>query len=243
VERAPAAAELYARGAHDAPGTFEIGDPRLKLERARSLELGLRRSEGPLRVDASAYYTRYTGFIYRRLTGVSCGDEFDTCGVDNELKQIVYSQQNAKFYGVDLSAQYNAFTYNDSVFGVTGQYDFVRAKFDDGTNVPRIPPHRVGAGLFWRDTSGWFAKVSLLHAFAHTETAQFETRTSGYNLLNAELSYTHKMDKKIAGITDVTVGVTGTNLLDAKIRNSTSFKKDEILLQDRGARGFVNVRF
>ena len=243
VERAPAAPELYSHGSHDAPGTFEIGDPNLKLERARSIEFGLRRAEGPLRLDFSSYYTRYTGFIYRRLTGVSCGEDFDSCGVDTDFRQVVYSQQNAVFYGVDLAGQYDVFSYRDSTFGVSGQFDFVDATFDDKTNVPRIPPYRLGGGLFWRDTSGWFGKVTILHAFSHTETAAFETPTPGYNLMKAELSYTRKFDKGVAGITDITVGLIGDNLLDEQIRNSASFKKDEILLPGRGVKGFVSARF
>ena len=76
VERAPASPELYSRGAHDATATFEIGDPALKKERARTIEAGLRRSVGPFRFDATGYYTRYTGFIYKRDTGnqvIFCG--------------------------------------------------------------------------------------------------------------------------------------------------------------------------
>ena len=34
------------------------------------------------------------------------------------------------------------------MWGIDGQYDFVRATFTDGTNVPRIPPQRFGGGLF-----------------------------------------------------------------------------------------------
>ena len=48
VERAPAAPELYSRGAHDATATFEIGDPILKLERARTVEVGLRPRRRPV---------------------------------------------------------------------------------------------------------------------------------------------------------------------------------------------------
>ncbi len=40
--RAPAQTELFARGPHDGPGTFETGDPALKIERANSLEGTLR---------------------------------------------------------------------------------------------------------------------------------------------------------------------------------------------------------
>jgi len=242
VERAPAVAELYSHGSHDAPGTFEIGDPNLKLERARSLEIGLRRSAGPLRFDASAYYTQYTGFIYRRLTGIACGEDFDSCGVETDFRQVVYSQRDARFFGAELATQYDALELAAGVLGVDGRYDFVHARFDDGTAVPRIPPHRLGGGVYWRGDGGLFARVSLLHAFTQTQTAAFETPTPGYNQLKAELSYTIPRSKT-GGVGDVTFGLVGDNLLNAKIRNSTSFKKDEILLPGRGIRANLTVRF
>ena len=65
----------------------------------------------------------------------------------------------------------------------------VRATFTDGTNVPRIPPLRLGGGVFCRD-GNWLARVNLLHAFAQNDIAAIaETPTPGYNLLKAEVSY------------------------------------------------------
>jgi opacity protein-like surface antigen len=46
IQRAPTALELFAHGSHDAPGTFEIGDPNLKIETANSAEIGLKRIQG-----------------------------------------------------------------------------------------------------------------------------------------------------------------------------------------------------
>ncbi|ODS03751.1 hypothetical protein AUC71_07935 [Methyloceanibacter marginalis] len=43
VERAPAAAELFSKGAHHASNTFEIGNPFLDEEKAQTLEVGLKR--------------------------------------------------------------------------------------------------------------------------------------------------------------------------------------------------------
>jgi len=243
VERAPSNLELFSRGGHDAPELFEIGDPNLKMERATSIEAGLRRAEGPIRVDASAYYTRFHDFIYRRLTGIQCGGDFDSCGVEDELDQVVYSQQNARFYGAELALQYDALTLSRSVIGVDGQYDFVRAKFTGGTNVPRIPPHRLGGGVFWRSEDGFFARVGLLHAFAQNKTAALETRTPGYDNLKAEFSYTREFDRATARLSSITVGVVGDNLLDERIRNAASFKKDQILLAGAGVRAFVRAKF
>ncbi|GMA75095.1 hypothetical protein GCM10025880_15120 [Methylorubrum aminovorans] len=46
VERAPTGYELFSQGPHDATATFEIGDPTLRLERARTVEISLRRGKG-----------------------------------------------------------------------------------------------------------------------------------------------------------------------------------------------------
>jgi iron complex outermembrane receptor protein len=127
-------------------------------------------------------------------------------------------------------------------FGVEGQYDIVRATFTDGTNVPRIPPYRLGGGVYLR-ADGWFARVSLLHAFAQTRIAPFETDTPGYDDLRAEVSYTKAIDPKVYGASEVTLGLQGRNLLNNDIRNAASFKKDEVLLPGRNVRLFLTARF
>ena len=48
VERAPADAELFSKGVHEATGTFEIGNPFLDKEKARTVELGLQEGQGPV---------------------------------------------------------------------------------------------------------------------------------------------------------------------------------------------------
>jgi iron complex outermembrane receptor protein len=45
------------------------------------------------------------------------------------------------------------------------------------------------------------------------------------------------------GPIEVTTGLVGDNLLDADIRNSTQFHKDEILLPGRTFKFFVNVKY
>ena len=76
VERAPRAPELLSRGVHDATGTFDIGDPNLQTEVAKSVEIGLRRNKGPWRFELTGFYTRFDGFIFRNLTGQTCDDDF-----------------------------------------------------------------------------------------------------------------------------------------------------------------------
>jgi iron complex outermembrane recepter protein len=107
--------------------------------------------------------------------------------------------------------------------------------------VPKIPPHRLGGGLYYRDTN-WLARIDLLHAFSQREIASFETPTEGYNLLNAELRYTFKGTQQSALVPEITVGIRGENLLDDDIRNHVSYKKDEVLQPGRNVRLFGIVK-
>ncbi|MBN8943144.1 MAG: TonB-dependent receptor [Rhizobiales bacterium] len=242
VERAPRVPELFSKGAHAAPGTFDIGNPNLNKEQARTFEIGLRRAAGPLRLDMSAYYTSFNGFIFKSPTGLYCDETFASCGTGTAYRQTVFRQRDATFYGAEFRAQYDLAAIGTGMLGIEAQYDFVRARFSDDTNVPRIPPHRLGGGVFWRD-GGLFARVSLLHAFAQRQIAANETPTAGYDLLNAELSYTTRLAGNTFGVSELTAGIVGTNLLDAEIRNHVSFKKDEVVQPGRGVRAFVNIRF
>src|SRR6185312_7021111 len=118
-----------------------------------------------------AYYTRFDNFIFRRLTGVDCDETSCGQGAGNEdLRQAIYSQRNALFRGGEFQAQYDVGQISSGTWGVEGQYDIVRATFADGSNVPRIPPQRLGGGLYYRSTE-WLARVNLLHAFSQNDVA------------------------------------------------------------------------
>lgn len=247
VERAPKPAELFSRGGHDATATFDIGNPDLGIETAKSIEVGLRRAAGPLRFEITAYYTKFNGFIFRRLNGNTC--DGSTACVDAadpnplDLKEAIYSQRDATFRGGEFQSQLDIGPLNGGIWGIEDQFDVVRATFSDGTNVPRIPPVRVGGGLYWRDAN-WLMRVNLLHAFAQNDIAPIaETPTPGYNLLKAEVSYKTKLDPSWFGAREMTVGLLGNNLLNENIRNSVSYTKDEVLLPGIGVRAFANLKF
>ncbi|RAI44956.1 TonB-dependent receptor, partial [Rhodoplanes roseus] len=242
-ERAPGPLELFAHGAHDATGTFEIGDANLKKEKMNAVEIGLKRQLGDWRFEANAYYRRFDGFIFRQFTGNRCGEDYASCGDPNgEFLQVIYTQLDATFRGVELSSQVDVARLHGGIVTVEGQYDYLRATFTDGVNVPRIPPMRLGGGLSWRDAN-WLARVNFIHAFAQDDPGENETATPGYNLLKAELSYTGKILDPRSPFTGFTVGAVGDNLLNDDIRNSVSFRKDEVLLPGRTFRAFATLRF
>lgn len=257
VQRAPAAAELFSKGMHEATGTFEIGNPFLDKEKANTIEAGLKRANGRFRFDANAYYTRYDGFIFRELTGLTCGVTLESCREEghedhdeheeeaggHEFDQVLFEQRNATFYGTELLGQYDMGSFWRGIWGVDGQYDFVRARFTNGENVPRMPPHRLGGGVYYRDDN-WFARAGLLHAFDQNEVAPGELTTPGYTLLSAELSYVVQT-KRLGGLVPAfTIGLKGDNLLDEKVLNSASFKRREDVFQPgANVRLFGSIKF
>ena len=245
TERAPKPAELFSGGGHDATATFDKGNPNLGIEAASSIEAGLRRAVGPFRFEATAYYTQFKGFIFRDLTGNTCDGDTGVCGPGvGDLREAIYSQRDATFRGAEFQSQLDVQRIWNGWWGIEDQFDIVRATFTDGTNVPRIPPMRIGGGLFYRDDA-WLARVNLLHAFAQNDIAVTgETPTAGYNDLRVEISRRWVPAMVRPGeIKELTVGLVGTNLLNADIRNSVSYTKDEVLLPGASVRLFANVKF
>lgn len=250
VERAPDAAELYSKGIHEATGTFEVGNPDIGVETAKTVEVGFARTTGRLRFDTSVFYTRYAGFIHKDLVAEEdCAETIDSCrafggtgpGAGEEgLDLLIIGQRDATFYGAEFAAQYDVAPIWQGLWGIDGQYDIVHAEFTNGENLQRIPPQRLGGGLYYRSES-WFARVGLLHAFEQTEIGLNEIPTPGYTLVSAELSYTWKGDGRGP---ETTIGIKGSNLADEEILNHASFKRrEEVLEPGASVRVFGTVKF
>jgi hypothetical protein len=194
VERAPRAPKLLSRGIHEATETFDIGNPNLKIEAAKTVEIGIRKPRGPFRFEATAFYTRYSNFIFRNLTGFTCDETIDTCddpingGAGGDLNQAVYAQRDATFRGGEFQSQLDVAPIGTGTFGIENQFDVVRATF-----ARQCATHSAGACR----RRCVLARCAL--AGARQPTARVrpdrvamtgETATDGYNLLKAEIVYT-----------------------------------------------------
>ena len=68
--------------------------------------------------------------------------------------------------------------------------------------------------------------------------------TPGYDDLHAELSYKWKPTKLAASdLSEVSIGISGSNLLNRDIRNSVSYSKDEVLMPGASVRLFTTVKY
>ena len=227
AERAPAEEELFADGPHVATLSFEIGDADLRKERATQAEIGLRYRGSRVDAKASVYQTRFDGFIYLAGTGL----------MQDDLPVRQWTQADAKFRGVEGEVLTHLVD-NDAgkldlrVFG-----DRVRATLDDGSNLPRIAPSRVGADLAW-DVGTWRASLGATRYVRQDEVAIGETPTGGYTLVNAHVAYHRDNDRY-----GWELFLDGSNLTDAEARVHTSFLKETVVLPGRGVAAGVRVFF
>ncbi len=223
-ERAPSASEIYANGEHAGTSTFELGagfvisgdddgytivasDSKVDKEISNNLDLTFRDHHGDVSSSISLFYNQVENYLYQVDTGLTYEDE---------LPIYWFQQQDAKLYGFEAEADWHfADAWRWDAFA-----DYTRAKLDDGTNVPRMPPLRIGTTLHWEQDQ-WHGEVGVSHYAKQDKTAVDETSTDGYTLLSASVNYYISLPQ-----TDLTVYLKGDNLTDEEARVHSSFLKD-----------------
>ncbi|WP_267388775.1 TonB-dependent receptor [Sphingomonas sp. GC_Shp_3] len=234
--RAPGITELFARGGHDGPQTFETGDPTLKIERANSIEGTLRFNSGRFRFEGSAYSTWFNNYIFGDLTGRTCDDDgVCTLGDGGELKELFYRQQGAHFRGLEGEANYTFFDTGTGKLEGRAIADYTRATLDNGGNVPRIPPYRYGGGLTWTSTA-FDLGFLMLHSGRQDKFGAFDTATPGFNALNAHVSV-----RPFKAYPGIELAVVGQNLTNDVQRDAAALNKDLVVLPGRNIRFVLKV--
>ncbi len=233
AERAPVEEELFADGPHIATLAYEIGDASLGKETANQLELGLQYQSERVDAKMSAYYNRFSEFIYL----VDTGDSFYREESDDFLPIRQWSQSNASFRGLEGEATFHLAATDQGDWDLRVFGDTVRASLRDGGNVPRIPPSRLGAQLRW-EHAGWRAALGATRNSRQGNVAQNETPTDGYTLVDAHA--TRHFD---AGNLSWELFADASNLTNQVARVHTSFLKDAVVLPGRAVSFGVRMFF
>jgi iron complex outermembrane receptor protein len=225
AQRAPAVEELYFLGAHPATFAFEAGDPDLRKERSNNLDVVLRYGAGAWRAQASVFVNRVRDYIYGFFDGTSTDVLDENGNVEETLSNLFFTQADARLAGGEVEFAYGARTGAQArVWG-----DLVRARLasgpNDGANLPRISPARLGLDLGWR-SERWFAQLAVTRVFRQDRVASFDLRdgaperaTAGYTRVDVGAAY------RLPGL-PVTLFLQGRNLTDQDIRVHTSFLRD-----------------
>ena len=228
AERAPAAEELFANGAHAATRAYEIGNPDFRTERQTGAEAVLRGRGKGWRFELSGFVSHFDNFIYLNPTGAE----------EDDLPVFAYTQANANFWGIEAEGAVTLAQLGETRIEATGLLDFTRATITAGGGpVPRIPPLRMIGGI---EASGGVVggRLELEHVTAQTRTAVLETGTPAWTMVNASVSW-----KPFGVDAPTTLMVQANNIFDVEARRHSSFLKDVAPLLGRDVRVSLRVAF
>lgn len=244
-QRAPSDVELFARGPHEATGTFELGSPSLDLETGYTGELRYQFDTGPFHIDGATFVTYYDGYIFGNLTGVSVDEDGlpVPAGADS-LDQLFYVARDALFYGGETSLEADLFELGAGSVRLDLQFDWVRARFQhvnagENSNVPRIPPIRWGGGLSF-EASRLEGRIGFLRSQAQRHPGEFETATRAYTFLDLDIRW--NLASRHDGL-ELDLMLSGQNLTDEAARNPVAINKDEVQMRGRAVRLALRTQF
>jgi iron complex outermembrane receptor protein len=233
-ERAASAEELYANGVHVATNSYERGNSNLKKEKSLNTDVGVSWESARVSASVNGFYNQFSQFIYQATsdcngdgiadrveedyTGTGCVVELD----DHEPLLLDNKQGRANFVGFEAEIRYRLV--DSDAAGLTLRLfgDSVKGRLSNGDNLPRIPAQRVGLAVDYRQAN-LQTGISWLSVLKQQDVAEFETDTSGYEKVDAYLSW-----QPLGENSGWTVLVRGQNLLNEDIRNHASFLKDEV---------------
>ncbi|VWX54237.1 TonB-dependent receptor [Novosphingobium sp. 9U] len=239
TERAPSAEELFANGGHAGTQAYELGNPNFGLEKGWGLEATLHAHTDRVSFDASAYYNRFSNYIYQNQLdqGVCAAGalQYGAVGRQVDLPCFQYQQADARYYGFEADVSAQLLTLGTTKINADILGDYVRANVIDEGPVPRIPAPRVLGGLEAQGDT-FSARAEVEHVFEQNRTADFETSTDAYTMVNASVSLSpFGKDNKTQVI------LSANNLFDVTARRAASFLKDFAPLAGRDLR--ATIRF
>ena len=241
-ERAPSAAELLSFGPHIGTGSYEVGalfslhddhgeaahfglaEHDIVMETANNIDLSLRKFKGDFGFIFNAFYNQIDDYYYEQATGLSAGDGHDHSGHDHggeaeeahTLPLYTFTAQDVSLYGFEAQLVWQL----SDEFTWRVQGDVLRARLDEGGELPRTPPARIATEISYQGES-ISADLFVSHYFEQTHTAELETSTDSYVMVDANVNYHFSL-----GQHDLAVYLKATNLTDEYAQVHTSFLKD-----------------
>ncbi len=225
ARRPPAVQELLSLGPHLATRSFDVGNIALKMEKSSALELSFDYQSDSVKARVNVFKNNINNYIYQQNQGFFFDVDEQLFRIQCvQLEQCVpvmgYQQQDARFLGYETEIEF--FTkvagYGKFSLGVFGDYTRAYFRSEGAGDVPRQPPRRAGTFIS-AEQDAWYAVIRWTHAWAQHRPGNNETRTPGYNLLDARL----ELQTTNTDLGKARLFVNASNLLNEDIRHSVSF--------------------
>ena len=222
TERAPNAVELFANGPHHALEQFEVGDNNMNVETSYNFSLGYSYNDGLDTLKIETYYNYIDDFIAADRDGTTTDVEGE------DMNDVIFSQYNSLFTGLEVSGQYAFAKINDFDFISNFMIDFLKGyRTSNDKALSRIPQTKMNFGIK-ATNEDWDANLAYYHYFDKDFIGPFQTRTGGHSRLDFDLT----RDFNYSGLSGHLM-FTASNLLDVVGRNHLESKKANVQLPGR----------
>lgn len=225
-QRAPQIQELYSNGVHDATHSYELGNNNLTKELSNNVDITYHFKTEKIKAELSLFNNWINDYIYQGRTGLvfdSNIEQFNnSCSSNGGCFPVLKTQQtSATFRGFEAKTIINLLEHHADIIDLTLFSDYTRGTFDNGGNVPRMPPLRYGF-QFDYDHNDWHNELRLTRAEAQDDVAINDSKSPAYVLLNLNTQY-----RLISfANTEILLFAKAKNLLNENIRNSTSYLRN-----------------
>ena len=222
TDRAPNAVELFANGPHHALEQFEVGDNNMNVETSYNFSIGYSYNDGFDTLKIETYYNYIDDFIAADRDGTTTSVEGE------DMNDVIFSQYNALFTGVEVSGQYAFAKINDFDIISNFMMDFLKGyRTSNDKALSRIPQTKMNFGIQAMNED-WDANLAYYHYFDKDFIGPFQTRTGGHSRLDFDLT-------RDFNFTDLSghLMFTASNLLDTVGRNHLEAKKGNVQLPGR----------
>ena len=217
VARAPSELELFMNGKHLVAARVERGNINLESERSNNIDLSINYESDGYFVSAAVYSNSVDNYIYTKPSGAKVGN----------LPVVNYLQADADFNGYEVEIG-RSFELDEGELVVSYGRDEVVGTFSSGGNVPRITPIKnVYSIAFIQEDVVYDFKIKDIQR--EDDVFFKETMTEGFTMVDFDITRTIS----IADEEELIIAVFGSNLLDERARNHTSFVKNEVPLAGR----------
>jgi len=184
--KAPSLAELTSNGVHHGSNRFETGNSNLKNEQNFQSDISLEYNTDHFEVFANGFYNHINNYIFIAPTG--------------ELEEAFfiynYTQDNAKLYGGEIG--WHLHPHPIDWLHLNSSFEIVIGKQKNGNYLPLIPANKFTNTLKTEfKNKKWlqngFGAITLESTFKQNNISEFETSTSGYNIVNLGVGGTIKL--------------------------------------------------
>ena len=217
--RAPATQELFSNldnqigdyVAHVATNAIELGNDGLSTERSNSVDLSLSYYQKGINGFVTFYYNDFNDYIFLQNSGAN----------QDEVAIFNYLQDDARFRGLEYEVHVDIFETSRQALNVRLFGDVIRGSLQNGVDIPRLPPFRVGSELQWNNEKVK-ANLSVLYAGEQNRPGAFESSTDAYTRVDAGVYY----NMSLVANSDALLFIKINNLTNEEIRSSVSFLRD-----------------